>query len=487
MTRARRLVALLALATVGAVALPAHAAPTPVDGPVAVMPFKNLNDDPDLDWLSVGMAETMVSDLKKSGKVRVVERDQIDKAMAQIALQQSGEVAAATAVKVGKLVGAKTIVIGAYQKAGKRLRITARFVRVQTGEVLDAAKVTGRETRIFHLQDLIVGRLLGYRSARGYHPPHHRSATNKTVKAYKLYAMAMSTASDATRVSYLKRAMKIDPNFVYAKDELSALEKRMVVYHRQAIVARDKRVRDLRRELASGKIQPMMRAGKASQLMSYSLASHDYAQLLRDVDFVDKLDWSGSASTFDVRELAAFYRVLSYYTLKKYDLALQYGEAYMKRYPAGMYHSGVEGFMKSMINERRSEEDGVAKLQKDLAEVDADQKKAEAEARRRGRELLPIRLASFDLQRCTHAQNDHQYDRAIEVCGEFVKRYRDTSDKNVREELRIAIYYQFLAYQSSGRFKEARRLAKRAKARYPEFKKNHQFDSFLDNMPLGSP
>ena len=41
--------------------------PAPVlaaEEPVAVMPFKNLNADPALEWLKVGVAETMISDLR---------------------------------------------------------------------------------------------------------------------------------------------------------------------------------------------------------------------------------------------------------------------------------------------------------------------------------------------------------------------------------------------------------------------------------------
>ena len=105
------------------VSLPALA----VDGPIAVMPFRNLNQDPDLDWLRLGIAETMISDIR-GREMSVVEREQIDRAIAEIALQQTKAVDASTAAAVGRVVGAKTIVVGSYQKAGAQLRITARFV-----------------------------------------------------------------------------------------------------------------------------------------------------------------------------------------------------------------------------------------------------------------------------------------------------------------------------------------------------------------------
>ena len=40
---------------------------------MAVMPFKNANGTSRLDWLRLGIAETMITDLKRSGKVSVVD------------------------------------------------------------------------------------------------------------------------------------------------------------------------------------------------------------------------------------------------------------------------------------------------------------------------------------------------------------------------------------------------------------------------------
>src|SRR4051812_22707113 len=95
-------------------AAPSFASDRPT--PIAVMPFKNLNADPALDWLRIGMAETMLSDLKKVAKLPVVERDQLDRAMAEIALQGGKASDESNAAKIGRMVGAKTIVLGGLQQ-----------------------------------------------------------------------------------------------------------------------------------------------------------------------------------------------------------------------------------------------------------------------------------------------------------------------------------------------------------------------------------
>jgi TolB-like protein len=115
----------------------ATAAPATFSQPIAVLPFKNLNDDGAIDWMAKGIAETMVSDMRRTGKVKVVERDQLDLALSEILLQGAKPAEDSTAAQLGRMVGAKTVVVGSYQKAGTELRINARFVEVETGVVLD--------------------------------------------------------------------------------------------------------------------------------------------------------------------------------------------------------------------------------------------------------------------------------------------------------------------------------------------------------------
>jgi len=91
-------------------ALPARA----VEAPVAVMPFRNLGPAK-LSWLEGGIPETMIADLRR-GKIGVVERAQLEKAIQEVS---SKEVDPQTAVKIGRLVGAKTIVVGSVQQAGR--------------------------------------------------------------------------------------------------------------------------------------------------------------------------------------------------------------------------------------------------------------------------------------------------------------------------------------------------------------------------------
>ena len=117
----------------------------------------------------------MTSDLKTLGGVRVVERAQLDRVLGEQHLQGAGEVDSATAARVGKLIGATLIAVGAYQQSAADVRLTARFVQVETGEIVGTAKVDGRASDFLHLQDKVTAELL--RSAgMQQHIKHDRRA-----------------------------------------------------------------------------------------------------------------------------------------------------------------------------------------------------------------------------------------------------------------------------------------------------------------------
>src|ERR1019366_9013751 len=79
----------------------------------------------------------------------------IEHVLKEQAFAQTGLVDQETALKVGKLMQAQMLITGSIQQGGVRLRITANFTDVQTGEVKDSRQVTGAD--IFDLQDQLAG------------------------------------------------------------------------------------------------------------------------------------------------------------------------------------------------------------------------------------------------------------------------------------------------------------------------------------------
>jgi TolB-like protein len=110
---------------------------------VSVLKFKNVGNDPNLSSLELGIGETALSEMGANAKgVRFIERANLDEDIAEI--DRAGDVHfnPQEVAKLGRLQGAQVAVLGGFQKAGSQLRITARFVRVENGQILDSLTVT---------------------------------------------------------------------------------------------------------------------------------------------------------------------------------------------------------------------------------------------------------------------------------------------------------------------------------------------------------
>jgi TolB-like protein len=436
-------------------ATPAQAA----EGPVAVMPFKNANGTSRLDWLRLGIAETMITDLKRSGKVSVVERDQIDKALAELARQKTAGSEETSAAWVGKLVGARTIVVGAFQEAERQVRISARFVAVESGVVIDAAVATGPIERIFTLQDEVVDRLLGAPPRR----PHRRAAP-KTVQAYQLYAQSLQTGSDTEKVSWLKQSIAADPEFSYAVDDLAALEKRLASYGKIATTKLAEREALLLARAGDGKVAPDERLRCARELVESLAAARAYHAL---VGLAPRLLALKLAPELD--ELVSFRLFGAYDRLHRVDQAFEMGEKHLKTYPIGIHYREVEERLRELAEARRKMNARRAEYASDLAE-------------KRGGLVQngvvpPDKKLEYDYAPCIAARWNSQHNELmLDGCSQFLQQHGGDRDPEARDYVMAARFFVVLALAERGDFDKARPLAERLLA------DTHEWDEDLRKL-----
>lgn len=127
---------------------------------ILVQPPQNQGDG-QYQWLAAGFCETIVSDLSRIESVRVITEEDRRKALKEMALGQSGLADEATTARLGRLLGANVIFTGSYQVSGTSVRVVARIVNVEGGNVESSVKVDGQLDKIFDLQDRIVASLMG--------------------------------------------------------------------------------------------------------------------------------------------------------------------------------------------------------------------------------------------------------------------------------------------------------------------------------------
>jgi class 3 adenylate cyclase/TolB-like protein len=131
------------------------------EGPVriSVLPFKNASQSADLDFLREGLVEVVVTDFGQIEGIQLIERGQIDVDIEEIEFSQTKYVNPATRAALGKIEGAEVVVVGSFMKAGKRMRGAARFVDVESGEILNAVKVEQKGDDVFALQDKLAAKV----------------------------------------------------------------------------------------------------------------------------------------------------------------------------------------------------------------------------------------------------------------------------------------------------------------------------------------
>jgi DNA-binding winged helix-turn-helix (wHTH) protein len=189
---------------------------------LAVVDFVNVTGDPEVAWLSAGIAETVTTDFTALGYFRVVDRWRVVLAARHVGASLH-EVAAA--------VGADLVVTGSYQRNGPRLRVTARVVDVTKGEAVADAKVDGRLDEVFALQDGIVStfaRELGVPGAPAAGTAGVRETSS--LDAYRAYIEgwlkleSLDTNLVGAAVQDFETAIAADPAFAMAYTGLANAE-----------------------------------------------------------------------------------------------------------------------------------------------------------------------------------------------------------------------------------------------------------------------
>ncbi len=134
-----------------------------VSDSVVVLPFTNISRNERDDWLGDGIAETVAADLETRDVFAVVARERVAAATRGRGAANLDDTLVAA---LGRELGSRWVVAGGYQRIGDQLRITARMVDTQNGELAGTAKVDGAFDDIFDLQDRIAGELTGSVGAR---------------------------------------------------------------------------------------------------------------------------------------------------------------------------------------------------------------------------------------------------------------------------------------------------------------------------------
>jgi DNA-binding winged helix-turn-helix (wHTH) protein/tetratricopeptide (TPR) repeat protein len=191
---------------------PAHGASQPPA--IAVLDFTNVSTDREFAWLSTGIAETVTNDLRAAGTLRIIDRVRVVEAVRR---------AGTDLAVLRKELRLDLAVVGSFQRAGDRLRITARVVDAATGEAMADAKADGALEQVFEVQDRIVAQFadtLG--TARTDAAPRRTHRETSSLEAYQAFTEArvrlesLDAQAVAGAVEGFERAVVLDPRYAQA-------------------------------------------------------------------------------------------------------------------------------------------------------------------------------------------------------------------------------------------------------------------------------
>lgn len=213
------------LAAKNAIAQEAQIGATPGSpNTVAVMPLAFTGADTSLKPLERGMADLLVTDLARSPKLVVVERERIQALLDEMKLQASDAADPATRVRTGKMLRAGRVVQGSIAQQGEALRVDAGVIDVPTTRLTGTTNDQRALDQLFTLEKNIALGLfdkLGITLTVAERNEIEQRPT-RSLSAFLAYSRGLAL-EDAGRyddaVRMFQDAVRIDPGFSRASDK----------------------------------------------------------------------------------------------------------------------------------------------------------------------------------------------------------------------------------------------------------------------------
>lgn len=195
---------------------------------IAVMPLKNLTGDPNNDYFTDGVTESLITELSKIKELKVISRSSVfifkDKA--------------ADPREVGQHLGVATLLEGHVQKNGDAIRVVVRLISTEDGRVLWTSDSFDRSLKdVLEIQDEIACNVATELRSQlcDSEPQLAKHYTNNT-DAYQAFLRGRFHLNKRTSegikkaIENFEQAVNLDPNYALAYSNLAKAYKLGVWY-----------------------------------------------------------------------------------------------------------------------------------------------------------------------------------------------------------------------------------------------------------------
>lgn len=181
---------------------------------IAVLPFANLGQQADQDYFAEGLTDDLITDLSKISGLLVIARNS----------SFSFRDRSLDINEIAKQLNVHYVVEGSVRRDGDSIRINVQLIEAKTGSTKWAERYDRDYSKIFVLQDEVIGRIveaLSIRLTEGEKAQIARLPT-RNLEAYDFYTRAEQKAyvvdfrSLGEALSLYQKSIKLDPAFADA-------------------------------------------------------------------------------------------------------------------------------------------------------------------------------------------------------------------------------------------------------------------------------
>ncbi|HKS09605.1 MAG TPA: tetratricopeptide repeat protein, partial [Pyrinomonadaceae bacterium] len=192
---------------------------------VAILPFKNVGNDREIDFYQFSLADAVITELARV-------RSLVVRPSSVIVKYQNKTVDPAEA---GRELRVDAILTATFLRAGERLRVTAQLLDVETSEILWSESIDAEATDVIGVQDTIVQRIVG--GLRLELSPDEKVQLAKGATADAAASEEYMRGRDClatfiyhtiereqldSAIEHFRRAIEIDPQFALAYSALGS-------------------------------------------------------------------------------------------------------------------------------------------------------------------------------------------------------------------------------------------------------------------------
>jgi len=200
---------------------------------VAILPFENGGsygkDREEFDALRRGLAGMLTYELAQNPAVRMVDRMEIQRLLDEQGLAVAERVDAATAAKIGKLVGARYMIAGMFIDLYGDFRVDARIINVETGEIVKVVRSDPKlrdRKEMFRIVQSVAERIMedtklpALPAAAG---PARAAVPTDAIALYSRALLYQDRGDKAKAVEYYRKALAVFPEYAAAGEGLRQL------------------------------------------------------------------------------------------------------------------------------------------------------------------------------------------------------------------------------------------------------------------------